>query len=158
MKLRALALSLSLVVANGAAAGLLDSPPPVFADGLPGLVVYRMGPIYFDPGHIDTVIRCTNIGESTMPVTLEVFDASDRLAGSATSASVAPGADVAFGTTADPSRPGIVVIDTLGSVSHGKARVSATGKSLACVGIQVLRKEDGTTREMSLELVKKVAF
>jgi hypothetical protein len=160
VKLRPLTLAALLLAAfpREASAGLLDSPPPPFPGGAPGLVVYRMGPIYFDPGAIDTVIRCTNTGNLSVATAIEVFDASDRLVGSAASAEVAAGAEVAFGTSNDASRPGLVVLGGLSPVAHGKARVSATAKTLSCIGHQVLRKADGTTREMQLELVKKVAY
>jgi hypothetical protein len=154
----ALAALLLAVSPREAAAGLLDSPAPAFAGGAPGLVVYRMGPIYFDPGAIDTVIRCTNTGDLPVAVALEVFDARDQLAGSAATGEVAAGAEVAFGTSAEASRPGLVVLAGIRPVAHGKARVSATSKTLSCIGHQVLRKADGTMREMQLELVKKVAF
>ena len=148
----------SAVARVASSAGLLDSPPPPFPGGAPGIVVYRMGPVYFDPGSIDTVVRCTNTGSFSVAIAVELFDASDRLVATATSAEVAPGAEVAFGTSADAARPGLVVPSGLASVAHGKARVSATAKTLSCIGLQVLRRADGTVREMQLELVKKVAF
>ena len=160
MKLRhaALVTLLASAAASVASAGLLDSPPPPFPGGAPGVVVYRMGPVYYDPGSIDTVVRCTNTGSFSVAVAVEVFDATDRLVATATSAEVAPGAEVAFATSADAARPGAVVPSGLASVAHGKARVSATAKTLSCIGLQVLRRADGTVREMQLELVKKVAF
>jgi hypothetical protein len=158
VKGRWLVFAISLVLARGATAGLLDSPPPALAGGAPGTVVYRMGPIYFEPGKIDTVIRCTNLGDAPLAVAIEVFDARDQPAGSASSATVSPGAEIAFGTTADASRPGLVLIGEIAPMAHGKARVSASAKTLSCIGHQVMRKDDGTAREMSLELVKKVAF
>lgn len=150
--------ALLVAAARGASAGLLDSPPPPFPGGAPGVVVYRMGPVYFDPGAIDTVIRCTNTGSFSVAVAVEIFDASDRLVGSATSAEVGPAAAVEFGTSADATRPALVVPSGLTNVAHGKARVSATAKTLSCSGVQVLRRADGTIREMQLELVKKVVF
>lgn len=156
--LSALTALLIALASREVAAGLLDSPAPSFAGGAPGIVVYRMGPVYFDPGAVDTVVRCTNTGDLSIAVAIEVFDAGDRRIAQATSAEVAPGSDVAFGTSADASRPGLVVPAGLASVAHGKARVSATAKTLSCIGLQVLRKADGTIREMQLELVKKVAF
>ena len=160
MKLRhaALVTLLASAAASVASAGLLDSPPPPFPGGAPGVVVYRMGPVYYDPGSIDTVVRCTNTGSFSVAVAVEVFDATDRLVATATSAEVAPGAEVAFATSADAARPGAVVPSGLAGVAPGKARVSATAKTLSCIGLQVLHKADGTVREMQLELVKKVAF
>jgi hypothetical protein len=139
-------------------AGLLDSPPPIFAGGVAGRIVYRMGPVYFEPDRTDTVIVCTNVGASPLSLAVELFDAGDQLAASGDRAGVAPGAEVSFGTSPDTARPDLVVVRPRGQLEHGKARVSATATTLSCVGHQVLRRDDGTTREMALELVKKVGF
>ncbi len=50
------------------------------------------------------------------------------------------------------------MIDRLVNLRNGKARVSASSAKLSCVGQQVLRAADGTSRVLGLELVKKVAF
>jgi hypothetical protein len=152
-----LVLGLVALLSHAAVAGLLDSPPPTF-DGVAGRVVYRMGPAYFERGRTDTIVTCTNVGAGQATLAVEIFDADDRLVASADRAGVAPGAAVSFGTSPDASRPDLVVADPRGPVRHGKARISATAVTLACVAIQATRQEDGTLREMPLELVKKVAF
>jgi hypothetical protein len=78
--------------------------------------------------------------------------------GSASRIGVAPGGEAAFGTFLDPAHPEQVAVSPLLPLTHGKARVSASATKLSCVGQQILRSEDGSTREMSLELVKKVAY
>jgi hypothetical protein len=158
VKARSLALVASLLLARGATAGMLNDPPPVFDGGTPGRVVYRMGPIYFEAGRADTVILCTNVCSWPLIVGIEIFDASDQVVASGDRSGVAPGAQVVFDTSADPTRSGEVVVSPRASVAHGKARVSATATTLSCVGHQVMLQDDGTPREIQLELVKKVAF
>ena len=144
--------------AGVATAGLLDSPAPLLPGGGASKVVYRMGPVYYEPGELTTVIRCTNLGDAPLGLAVEIFDADDKLVGSASRASLAAGADVAFGTGTDAERPDLVVIDRIVNLRNGKARVSASSVKLSCVGQQVLRAADGTSRVLGLELVKKVAF
>lgn len=157
MRALLLATALLLALAHSAQAGLLDSPAPSIA-GAPGTVVYRMGPIYFEPGKVDTLIRCTNVGDQPVSLTIEVFDKTDQVMGSASRNGLAPGAEAAFGTFLDPSHPEQVAISPLIPLAHGKARVSANATKLSCIGHQILRSDDGSMREMSLELVKKVAY
>lgn len=140
-----------------AAAGLLDSPPPSL-DGGASRVVYRMGPVYFEAGRADTIVSCTNIGDGPVSLAIEIFDGEGRLAASAKQTRIAPGAGVSFGTSAVDGRPGLVVADPLTSVTSGKARVSATATTISCSAGQIVRGEDGTARELPLQLVKKVAF
>jgi hypothetical protein len=161
VSIRRVALPVTVLVAGVAAiagAGILDSPPPLLPNGAPATVVYRMGPVFYEPGELDTVIRCTNVGDAALGLVVEIFDANDQLVASAALPSLAAGADVAFGTAADAERPDLVVIGRLVNLRNGKARVSASGTKLSCVGQQVLHTKDGRSRVLGLELVKKVAF
>jgi hypothetical protein len=158
VRAHALALAGLLLVAPIARAGLLDTPAPILPDGAPATVIYRMGPVFFEPGNIDTVIRCANLGQAPVGLEVEIFDESDQLVASATSANLAVGADVAFGTSADRERPDLVIIGRLVNLQQGKARVSATDTKISCLGQQVLHDKNGTSRVLGLELVKKVAF
>jgi hypothetical protein len=160
VKQRSLALATRAVpgcLAGPASAGLLDSAPPPI-DGGASRVVYRMGPVYFEAGRADTVVTCTNVGTGPASIAVEIFDADDRLVASATRTGVAPGAGVSFATSAVEGRSGLVVADPRGPVANGKARVSATLPTLACAAEQIVRRQDGTTSQLPLELVKKVAF
>src|SRR6202008_115248 len=70
--------ALGLLLGGRAHAGLLDSPA-LSIGGQPGKVVYRMGPVYYDPGHVDTVVSCTNIADGPTGMVLEIFDENDVL-------------------------------------------------------------------------------
>jgi len=146
----------ALLAAEHAAAGLLDSPPPLF-NGIPGQVIYRMGAIYYHPGEVDTVVTCTNLDDAPAIVALELFDLRDYPAGSAAHATVARGGTVTFVTSPGPSREQWRVVEGLAAIDHGKARVSATTTRLSCTGYHQRRAADGRVRDTPLELVKKVA-
>lgn len=148
----------SLVVGQAAQAGLLDSPPPRFGT-VDGKVVFRMGPIHFQPGRTDTVITCTNVGDASATIAVEVFDESDHVVGhSANTAVAAGGGTVTYVTSADASRAHWVVIEGLAPLDHGKARVSATTDKLSCTAYHQLRDEDGSVQEQPVELIKKVSI
>jgi len=149
------AASMLLSVAT-ASAGLLDSPPPAFPHAA-GEVIYRMGPVYFDPGHVDTVIQCTNRGHNVVAAALEVFDEQDRLAAPAVETRVAPGATCTFATSGDVTNMPATVVSKLPAIRHGKARVSATDSQLSCTGTHIVREADGRTAQGPLALVKRVA-
>ena len=142
-----------------AAAGMLDAPPPPFAGGA-GRIVYRMGPVHFDPGWVETFVACTNVGASQTDVALEVFDDTDRAVGSAARATIAPGGTATFavsaGSTATRAANAILVAD-VSPLDHGKARVSSPSATLACHAWHRAGRADGTVKEAPLELVKKVA-
>jgi hypothetical protein len=135
---------------------LLDSPPPSFDSGT-GQVVYRMGPIYYEVGHIDTVVTCSNLSDDPVNMAIEIFDEEDarvRLE----RGSAAARADVTFTTSAAPGIPGAIVVSELPRIDHGKARVSATAKTISCTARHRTVADDGAVSEGPLELVKKVAF
>lgn len=138
-------------------AGLLDSPPPSFDRG-PGKVVYRMGPVHYDPGWVDTIVVCDNLADTAAGVAIEYFDGKNEAAGVVTSVTVPQGGKVTFTTSADAAGPEATVILGLPQMEDGKARVSATTANLSCSGKHRVRGSDGGTREIPLELVKKVAF
>ena len=146
-----------LVASSAASGGLLDSPAPTFG-AVAGRVVFRMGPIHFQPDRTDTVITCTNVGDAAAQLAVEVFDERDRAVGRRADATLPASASVSFVTSADASRDHWVVMEGLAPLDHGKARVSATTTKLACSAHHHLRNEDGTTLDSALELVKKVAF
>jgi hypothetical protein len=147
---------LGLLLATGAAAGLLDSPPPSF-NGPPGKVVYRMGPVHFDPGAVDTVVTCTNNGDVATSLALEIFDDADQSAGLVTRATAAAGGTVTFATSAAAGTANATLVLGLHPLENGKARVSALTARLSCSGRTRIRAASGETREAPLELVKKVA-
>jgi hypothetical protein len=153
----AAALGVLLAGAQGppAWAGLLDSPAPNF-DGVPGKVIYRMGPVHHDAGAVDTLVTCANVGDVPVRLALEIFDGNDRSAGFPTQATLAVGASVTFVTSAGAG-DGTVVLG-LPPMEDGKARVSATSTRISCSGRLRLRSGGGDVRETPLELVKKVAF
>lgn len=147
----------SMLVAAHASAGILDSPPPSF-DGAAGKAVYRMGPVYSDPGKIDTLVQCTNIADDQTAVAIEVFNETDTRVGGIARASVPASATVTFVTSEAVEIEGAVVIPELPTIDHGKARVSSTTSKLSCTALLRMRSEDGTSKEAPLELVKKVAY
>ncbi|HVP31101.1 MAG TPA: lysyl oxidase family protein [Myxococcota bacterium] len=138
-------------------AGLLDAPVPSFSGGASGQVVYRMGPVYFDPGWTDTVVRCTSLDDAEIELVVEVFDETDVAAGAPARARVAAGTAITFATSARDDLAGAVVIPGLPAIRHGKLRIDATSTRLACSGVTRSRSSDGTERENALELVKRVA-
>lgn len=148
-------LAAALLPAPWADAGLLDSPPPLFA-AAQGVVLYRMGPVHYRPGETDTIIRCTNVDSISVDVAVELFDQQDHPVGPAGRASLPVGGSVNFVTSAAVSVGERVVIDDLPPFDFGKARVSASAAGLSCVGFHRLSAADGSIREMALELVKRV--
>jgi hypothetical protein len=145
-----------LVASSAASGGLLDSPAPTFGT-IAGRVVFRMGPIHFQPDRTDTVITCTNVGEAATQLAVEVFDERDRAVGRRADATLPPSASVSFVTSADASRDQWVVMEGLAPLDHGKARVSGTTDKLSCSAYHRIREEDGGVREQPLELIKKIS-
>ncbi len=145
------------LVATRAGAGLFDSPPPTFDSG-PGKVVYRMGPVHYDTGWVDTIIVCDNLADTAAGIALELFDGKNEAAGLVTKVTVPQGGKVTFTTSAGAAGPDATVILGLPQMEDGKARVSATTTKLSCSGKHRIRSSDGGTQESPLELVKKVAF
>jgi hypothetical protein len=149
----------SALAAGTATAGLLDSPPPDFGATARAIVVYRMGPIHYEPGGwVDTTVTCNNLASSASRLAFEVFDDNDHLAGQPTDVTVEAGAAVTFATSSDADAPGATVVRSLPPIDHGKARVSASTNQLSCTGTNRMRAADGSVKEAALELVKKVAY
>jgi hypothetical protein len=146
----------SLVVAHAAQGGLLDSPPPTFGT-VAGKIVFRMGPIHFQPDRTDTVITCTNVSDAAARVAVEVFDERDRAVGNRTDTTLPASGTVNFVTSDDASRQNWLVIEGLAPLDHGKARVSATTEKLSCSAYHRIREADGGVREQPLELIKKLS-
>ena len=145
-----------LLASIPAQAGLLDSPPPSLDSGA-SQVVYRMGPVYYEAGHIDTVVTCSNLSDGPVNMAIEIFDEQDsrvRLE----RGSAAARADLTFATSAAPGIAGAVVVSELPRLDAGKARVSATSKNISCTARHRTVAGDGAVSEGPLELVKKVAF
>src|SRR5262249_33082371 len=122
-----------------------------------GKVVYRMGPVYYQPGLVDTVVTCTNLSLLPIVVGLEVFDEGDQLTGRLTPTLVLAGGNVIFETSAVAAVPGAGGVFALPAVGHGKARVSATGTQMNCTGRNRFRRSDGVVVDVPLALVKRVA-
>jgi hypothetical protein len=139
-----------------ASAGLLDSPPPILAGRL-GTVVYRMGPVYYEPDRVDTVVTCTNLSLLPVVVGLEIFDEVDQITGRLTPTLILAGSSISFETSAAAAIPGAGVVFGLQAVDHGKARISATGTQLNCTGRNRFRRADGVVVDVPLALVKRVA-
>jgi hypothetical protein len=152
-----LLVALGLLLGGRAHAGLLDSPP-LSIGGEPGKVVYRMGPVYYDPGHVDTVVSCSNFADGPTAMVLEIFDENDVLRATAYSAQIEGSQSVTFATSSGPDIDGAVIPPGMPSVEHGKARVSATTAKIACAAKTVVVGSDGSVKERPLELVKKVAL
>jgi len=140
-------------------AGILDAPPPDLGSGTTGIVVYRMGPVHFDPGHVDTVIRCTNLSEAPIAVGVEIFGEAGELEGLWRRESLAPQQVFVFATGPAPNLPDASVPVDLEPIEHGKARVSATTSRLVCDAQHVVwdGRSGGPAKTSVLELVKKVA-
>jgi hypothetical protein len=153
----ALLAAVGLLLGGRAYAGLLDSPPPSIG-GEPGKVVYRMGPVHYYPGWVDTLVSCTNLGDAAAGMVLEIFDEDDVLRATANSAQVPGGGTVTFTTSSGPGIDGAVVPAGLPALDHGKARVSATTAKLSCAAKSRVLGADGSVKEAPLELVKKVAL
>jgi len=146
-----------LVLAARAEAGLLDSPLPSFDGGAPGIVVYRMGPVHYQAGHVDTVVKCDSTGEAQVQVAVEVFDETNARIGSVGRTVLAPGASISFVTAADAASGPRVVLQNLPPLDHGKLRVSATTGKLSCTAHNRIVGDDGSASESALELIKRVA-
>ena len=149
--------ALGLLLGGHAHAGLLDSPP-LSLGGEPGKVVYRMGPVYYDPGHADTVVSCSNFADGPTAMVLEIFDENDVLRATAYTAPVPAGQSITFATSGGPDITGAVIPPGMPSVEHGKARVSATTARITCAAKTQVVGPDGNVKERPLELVKKVAL
>jgi hypothetical protein len=149
--------ALGLLLGGPVHAGLLDSPP-LGIDGQPGKVVYRMGPVYYEPGHADTVVSCTNFADGPTSMVLEIFDENDVLRATAYSPQVAANGSATFATSNGPDIDGAVIPAGIPTVEHGKARVSATTAKIACAAKTQVVGSDGNVKERPLELVKKVAL
>jgi hypothetical protein len=139
-----------------AGAGLLDSPPPILAGRL-GTVVYRMGPVYYQPDRVDTIVTCTNLSLLPVVVGLEIFNEVDQLTGRLTPTLAVAGQTLTFETSAAAAVSGAGIVFGLPAVDHGKARISASGTQLNCTGRNRFRRADGTVVEVPLALVKRVA-
>ncbi len=116
-----------------------------------------MGPIYYHPGEVDTVVTCTSFDDIAASVAIELFDQEDNPVGTLVQAALSVGAAVTFVTSGASSRNYWVAIPDLPPLDHGKARVSATTTKLSCAAYHRIRAPDGTVQEKALELVKKVA-
>jgi hypothetical protein len=149
----AVACALGVVPAR---AGVLDSPPPAFPAGT-GLVVYRISPVYYEPGRVDTVIACRNPTHQTVSAAVEVFDDDDRPRGGVARSAVSAGGDVLFVTSGDAGLDGTTAIPGLPSLPSGRARVSATSPELSCSATHRIRSADGGLKELPVQLVKRVA-
>src|SRR5262245_47606390 len=104
-KLRAIpSATLLLCLVSPSSGGLLSNPAPPFADG-PGKVVYRMGPVYYQPGRVDTEVTCTNLAANPTPIAVEIFDENDTRIGKLTLAVVRGGDSVTFTTSPTPDSP-----------------------------------------------------
>lgn len=149
----------ALLMGLPAFAGILDSPPPALGPAGASVVVYRMGPVHYDPGHVETVIRCSNLTNATIGVAVEYFDESDVLQGSWRNEALAPGRSFIVATGPAPNAPEAEYPAGLPPMQHGKARVSATTAQIACSAEHVLQDEKtGAPAKISvLELIKKVA-
>ena len=145
-------------VAGSARAGLLDSPAPTPQSGGSLRVVYRMGPVYYDPGWVDTIVMCTNLSAAPVETVLEIFDEQDAPVGGATRAVMPANGAVAFATSTTAGADGAVIVSNLPAITHGKLRVSATTSNITCNGHGRYRGDDGSVKESPLSLVKKVAF
>lgn len=146
----------ALFVCRSAGAGLLDSPAPSF-NGTAGEVVYRFGPAHYEPGQVDTVVKCTNQADKPAPIDLQIYDDQDTLAGEATAPNVGPNTSVAFVTSSNAGVPDAVVVPGLAPIDHGKARISSTTAQLSCTALHRVIAGDGTAKELPVELLKKVA-
>ena len=154
---KALAGASLLLVPGLAQAGLLDTLPPSFPDGAPAIIVYRMGPIHYEPGHVDTVVKCESIDDAPMQLAIEIFDESDARVGQVARALLAPGESIRFATHVDATSARSVVLQDLPPLEHGKARVSATTAKLNCTAFNRIIGDGGSASESVLELIKKVA-
>lgn len=149
----------TLAIAGAAGAGILTSEAPLLDGGTRGTVVYRMGPIHYEPGGwVDTTVTCSNLSPSAASVALEIFDDDDRQAGGVVKATVEAGASVTFATSSDARAAHAVVVQGLQPIDHGKGRVSASTTQLSCTALNRMRANDGSVKEAALELIKKVAF
>ena len=139
-------------------AGVLDAPVPDFGQGKRGLVVYRMGPVYFEAGSVDTVIRCTNVSDAPIDLAVEVFGESGDLKGVWKHTALAPRQTMVYSTSPSRALPNAEGPANLDPIDHGKARVSATSAQVSCDAQHVvLDGNGGTARTSTLEMVKRVA-
>jgi hypothetical protein len=155
----AAALLLAALVTPGqrARAGLLDNPPPTLDGGQRGRVVFRMGPVLYAPGAVDTEVTCTNLTTLPVPIAVELFDERDERAGDVARVTLPPSGNATIVTSAGGAT-GEVVVGHLAPVEHGKARVSAPTTRISCTAQHRIKADDGSIKEVPVELVKKVAF
>jgi hypothetical protein len=100
-----------------ALAGLLDDPAPTLTDGRTAVVVYRLGPVHFDPDEVDTIVTCSNAGDQSVEVVLELFDETDVRVGIARGQGSA-GDQITFSTAAEPDA---ITVPGLPPLEHAKA-------------------------------------
>jgi hypothetical protein len=142
-----------------ALAGILDTPPPALGPAGTSIVVYRMGPVHYDPGHVETVIRCSNLSAATIGVAVEYFDEEDALHGAWRTETLGPRRSLIVSTGPTANAPEAEYPAGLLPMEHGKARVSATSAQIACSAEHVMldARTGAPTKITVLELVKKVA-
>ena len=149
--------AIATLVAAPTRAGILDSPPPSLGNAGPGIVVYRIAPVYFEPGRVDTVVSCHNATAGAVSTALEVFGDDDQPRGTVTRASAPAGGDVLFATSTASGLEHTTPVPGLPALPSGKARLSATSSDIACSATHRIRSPDGALKELPVELVKKVA-
>jgi hypothetical protein len=146
---------LGLVASRTAGAGLLDSPPPV-VQGKLLKVVYRMGPVYYEANHVDTIVTCTNQNLLPVVTAMEVFNELDQPSGQLAVAVLLTGQATSFVTSLAGGVSGATIVPGLPATPHGKARISATSAEVSCRAVHHIRAADGSTIEVPVTLLKKV--
>lgn len=134
--MRGLCLAVLLALAaQPAAAGIGDSPLPVFPDGSASVVVYRVAGVV-KRTRAQTDFLCTSLDSRPVHVGVEIFGPdgarlNDVHAGIGVAANVAPGQTVTIGTSATAALLETVTIP-LTNVSQGSARVVASSDMVRC--------------------------
>lgn len=141
----------SLAAVHAAAAGIGDSPLPLFSDGKPSMAVLRTTGVVSRDGTA-TVFFCTSLDNLALDIGVEVFDAAGAIqndvnGGVGAVLNVAAGATVTFSTNSTAAFLETSVIPVSPSFSQGSARVVATSSNVKC---NVMLVANATTPPTSL--------
>lgn len=151
-----LLLTVLILLAPAAHAGIADSPLPVLEAGKTTYHLYSV-PGVTQNGALSTFFSCTSTDTATMRVGVEAFG----LAGGApindpvaASLSVVPGGTVTFGCS---GAVGIGIDSNLacGGLGRGSARILATSKKLVCTAYIADISNDPVTSAWQLNIIKK---
>ena len=75
-----------------------------------------------NPGHVATVIRCSNLSTTAVPIGVEIFDEQGNVKGFWKRTSLEPQQSFVFATAPVPDLAGVLVPGSLEAMENGKAQ------------------------------------